>query len=248
MIEPTPPPRQSANLKNSGAGRGRAERDLAPRAQTRRAGRLSRSVQNTSWQLQEGNNSAPRPVVLILVAGLMRSFRATFHGLRHSIIEQNSKKFKIEIIVSTDLSTTCSDKDFENGCCIEPLNQSSYKWAGLTSDALARQAAAPVRSALATPSLSSTVFFVATSSAIFNPIPPPHRTHVHLDLLHRTQSAPPLPTQPYQPPATHPRDVRSSGPILLTSSMSFRLEGQTRCLACVRRWRVGTFRGTIQCS
>lgn len=90
-------------------------------------------------RLYSASSSAPRPAVLILVTGLMRSFRTTFQGLLHTIIQPNNHNFLIEILVSTDLSTSCSDKDFENGCCVEPLNQSSYSWAGLTGSKLLRQ-------------------------------------------------------------------------------------------------------------
>ncbi|KAL1526864.1 hypothetical protein AB1Y20_015555 [Prymnesium parvum] len=78
---------------------------------------------------------ADRPV-LILIVGLMRSFRTTFHALRHSLITPNPH-FTFDIVVSTDLNATCSNKDFETGCCIEPLERSPYPWAGLHGERLA---------------------------------------------------------------------------------------------------------------
>ena len=84
-----------------------------------------------------------KPAMLILMAGLMRSFETTFVALRHSIIQPNLAEFEIEIVVSTDLDSTCSDKDFETGCCVEPVGggsrpsvESPYKWAAFSNPEL----------------------------------------------------------------------------------------------------------------
>ena len=84
-------------------------------------------------------SSQPPQVVLIILAGLMRSYQSTFAALRASLIAPNAGHYRFEIIVATDLDVSCSNKDFNTGCCVEPLNESAYPWAVVTGQALLDQ-------------------------------------------------------------------------------------------------------------
>ena len=80
-------------------------------------------------------DDARRPV-LIIVAGVMRSYRTTFAALQHSLIAPNEARYRFEVVVSTDIDVSCTAKDFAAGCCVEPLEASAYPWANTTGAAL----------------------------------------------------------------------------------------------------------------
>ena len=63
--------------------------------------------------------------VLVVLAGLMRTFTDVFPAFKRVVIDANAK-LEFHIVVATDLDQPCSRKDFHTSCCTHPLNQSAY--------------------------------------------------------------------------------------------------------------------------
>lgn len=72
---------------------------------------------------------------LLIVTGLMRTFVSTARHLKQSLIRPNERDgYSFDMIVVTFAREQCSHKDFELGCCTEPLSHSPLWWANMPHD------------------------------------------------------------------------------------------------------------------
>lgn len=149
-----------------------------------------------------------RPRVAIIVIGLMRTFESTWPILHDAIVVPNKASFRFEVHVATDLNTTCSNKDWRMGCCVEPLESSAYHFAALPPNELLRR----IRATYA-PYLRSVISSVSESQAerlrtLLSSVDIAEYVHI---LLTRPDVVPVALSRPIPSiPSVSPRDIHES--------------------------------------